>query len=66
MWVQASLSNGSKHTVGWIKKKKGVVVGAKVEMKEFNNEFWTVESLGTEITDMEKLAMHKWNSPYYE
>lgn len=66
MWVQAELSKGSKRTTGWIKKKKGVVVGAKVEMKEFNSEFWTVEHLGTTLSNSQKIMMDRFNSPYYE
>jgi hypothetical protein len=56
MFVQATLSRRCLHTVAWIKKKKGVAVGARVFMKEFG-EFWDIDALGNEKHDIEIAAM---------
>ncbi len=58
MWVQAELSRGNKRTVAWIKKKKGVEVGSRVALKDLNNEFWTIDSLGFTRSNSQMLMMY--------
>lgn len=52
MYVQAVLKKGNLQTTAWIQKKRGVKVGTQVILKDLN-EFWTIESLGTELSDIQ-------------
>ena len=47
-YVQAKLSNNNVYQIAWIEKKKGVVIGCFVELKE-TGEFWKVEELFAEM-----------------
>jgi hypothetical protein len=62
-YVQAKLQRGDHHQTAWIEKKKGVVVGCKVELKE-NGEFWEVKGLFTEMDQSALLSKREMDKHF--
>ena len=54
-YVQAKLRKDNHYQTAWIEKKKGVVVGCSVELKE-DGKFWKVEELYSEMEYSELLS----------
>ena len=47
-YIWAKLENGTKRNMGYIEKKEGVKLGARVEMIDLDGEFWTITELSDE------------------
>lgn len=53
MWMQCRLRQGKSQMVSYIPKKKGVKVGASVQLYDDNGDgmgFWKVESISDPVT----------------
>ena len=63
LYVQAKLTRDSHTQTAWIEKKKGVVEGCRVELKE-DGLFWTVDSLYAEMEQSKLLSKNEMDKHF--